>query len=40
MEGQTVTVEGCFVNDKAETQVVFVNNRYVSGEIFRIEKVV
>lgn len=40
MEGQTVTVEGYFVNDKAETQTVFVNNGYVSGEIFCIEKVV
>lgn len=40
MEGQTVTVQGYFVNDKAETQTVFVNNGYVSGEIFCIEKVV
>ena len=40
MEGQTVTVEGYFVNDKAETQTVFINNRYVNGEIFCIEEVV
>lgn len=40
LEGQTVTVEGYFVNDKAETQTVYINNKYVSGEIFRVEEVV
>lgn len=40
MEGKTVTVEGYFVNDKTETQVVYINNGYVSGEIFCIEEVV
>ena len=40
MEGQTVTVEGYFVNDKTDTQVVYIDGGYVSGEIFCIEKVV
>ena len=37
---KTVTVEGYFVNDKAETQTVYINNKYVNGEIFCIEEVV
>ncbi len=40
MDGKTVTVEGYFVNDKAETQTVYINNKYVNGEIFCIEEVV
>ena len=40
MDGNTVTVEGYFVNDKAETQTVYINNKYVNGEIFCIEEVV
>ena len=40
MEGQTVTVEGYFINDKAETQTVSINNKYVNEESFFIKKVV
>ncbi len=40
LEGQTVTVEGYFVNDRTETQVVSINGEFVSGEIFCIERVV
>lgn len=40
LEGKTVTVKGYFVNDKAETKTVYINGRYVNGEIFCIEEVV
>ena len=40
MEGQSVTVEGYFVNDKTDTETVYINGGYVSGEIFCIEEVV
>lgn len=40
MEGQTVTVEGHFLNDKTDRQVVYINGGYVSGENFFIEKVI
>lgn len=38
LENQTVTVKGYFVNDKADTQTVYINNNYVNGEIFCIEE--
>lgn len=40
LEGQTITVEGYFVNDKADATTVPINNRHVSGEHFCLEKVV
>ena len=39
MEGQTVTVEGYFVNDKVEKSTVQIDNKFMSGESFCIEKV-
>ena len=40
LEGQTVTVEGYFVNDKVEKSTVQIDNKFMSGESFCIEKVV
>lgn len=39
LEGKTITVEGYFVNDKIEGDVVYVNNEPVYGENFCLEKV-
>lgn len=39
LEGQTVTVEGYFVNDKVEKSTVQIDNKFMSGESFCIEKV-
>lgn len=40
LEGQTVTVEGIFLNDKIDAETVYINGKYVNGESFRIENVV
>ncbi len=40
LEGETVTVEGCFLNDKIDTQAVQINGQFVAGESFRIENVI
>lgn len=40
LEGQSVTVEGYFVNDKVDKDTVHINGKYVSGENFCIKKVV
>ena len=40
LEGQTVTVEGYFVNDKTDSTTVPINDKYVTGENFCLENVV
>ena len=40
LEGQTVTVEGCFLNDDIDKETVQINGGFVSGESFRIENVI
>lgn len=39
LEGQTVTVEGHFLNDNCDAQTVQINNQFVTGESFYIENV-
>ena len=40
LEGKTITVEGCFYNDKIDGDVVPINNKYVYGEHFYIDNVI
>lgn len=40
LEDQTVTVKGYFVNDKTDSETVYIDGHYVNGEIFCIEEVV
>lgn len=40
LEGQTVTVEGYFVNDKTDSTTVPIKDKYVTGENFCLENVV
>ena len=40
LDGQSVTVEGYFLNDKIKKETVHINGKFVSGESFCIENVI